>query len=959
MLKFGNKEFRNLQEQVEKNMKDILFILQEEGVLNEFGIKVVGQEESAANMPTVEDYKENNPDWAYGDAYAIGTEDPYELYILTRANGTHASDYWFNIGEFPVPGPQGPQGEQGPQGPQGQTGPSGADGASAGFGTITATAVTLEPSEDATVSVVTSGTNVEKNFAFTFGIPKGETGETPTVEWGDIEGTLSDQSDLVSALQGKQNTLVSGTNIKTINNESILGSGNITIEAGGAVEDVEVNGVSVVDAQGVAEVTVPTKVSDLTNDSGFITSSALSGYATESYVQGYHDSTKQDTLVSGTNIKTINNESILGSGNIVIQSGGGDVTDVEVNGVSVVDQDGVAEVTVPTKVSDLTNDSGFITSSALSGYATESYVQGYHDSTKQDVISDLATIRSGAALGATAVQPSDLATVATTGDYDDLIDKPNIPTNTSDLTNDSGFITSSALSGYATETWVGQQGYLTGITSSDVTTALGYTPGTSNFSGDYDDLTDKPDLSIYAISADLATVADTGSYDDLTDKPDLSIYAESADLATVATSGSYNDLTNKPVIPDTSNLVTTNTTQTISGVKTFSSSIEAASATINDLLISNDYGALTLSNSTTQYQFDIVGTPTNDRTIIIPDKAGTIALTSDIPSIANLVTTNTVQTITGAKTFDAGNDRAEILIDGSQIDLSWANGHTNDLLLKPEKLEFTNDDDDKIGIGGDSLLLYKTINNSTYSYTLPNTSGTLALTSDIPSASSFVTVDTTQTITGAKSFTNVNGISAEKITVSDLINTPTIETGEIVPVNTQYSIALPQKSGTIALTNDIPSTSNLVTTNTTQTITSAKTFEVNANNAIILKRPSAATRVGISLQNTNGNEYGFFQHNTTTGYTVFGASTAGDANNKLAFRYFGSDNDNKYNVIMPGSEKYTAIGAGDVNLPLAAKIGSSGTPITASAGGLITLPSETWTFTLSDNTTVTKKILVG
>lgn len=34
---------------------------------------------------------------------------------------------------------------------------------------------------------------------------------------------------------------------------------------------------------------------------------------------------KQDTLVSGTNIKTINNTSILGSGNIDIQGGGADV----------------------------------------------------------------------------------------------------------------------------------------------------------------------------------------------------------------------------------------------------------------------------------------------------------------------------------------------------------------------------------------------------------------------------------------------------------------------------------------------------------------------------------------------------------------------------------------------------------------------------------------------------------
>lgn len=53
---------------------------------------------------------------------------------------------------------------------------------------------------------------------------------------------------------------------------------------------------------------IPTKTSDLTNDSGFIDSS-------------YHDNTKQDTLVSGTNIKTINNESILGEGNISISGG--------------------------------------------------------------------------------------------------------------------------------------------------------------------------------------------------------------------------------------------------------------------------------------------------------------------------------------------------------------------------------------------------------------------------------------------------------------------------------------------------------------------------------------------------------------------------------------------------------------------------------------------------------------
>ena len=56
----------------------------------------------------------------------------------------------------------------------------------------------------------------------------------------------------------------------------------------------------------------------------------------------------------------------------------------------------------------------------------------------------------------------------------------SVPTDTNDLTNGAGFITSSALSGYATENWVANQGYITGINSSDVKNALGYTPADEN-----------------------------------------------------------------------------------------------------------------------------------------------------------------------------------------------------------------------------------------------------------------------------------------------------------------------------------------------------------------------------------------------------------------------------------------------------------------------------------------------
>lgn len=43
----------------------------------------------------------------------------------------------------------------------------------------------------------------------------------------------------IDGLNNKQDKLVSGTNIKTINNTSILGSGNITIESGNSDANVQ------------------------------------------------------------------------------------------------------------------------------------------------------------------------------------------------------------------------------------------------------------------------------------------------------------------------------------------------------------------------------------------------------------------------------------------------------------------------------------------------------------------------------------------------------------------------------------------------------------------------------------------------------------------------------------------------------------------------------------------------
>lgn len=137
---------------------------------------------------------------------------------------------------------------------------------------------------------------------------------------------------LAIELANKQDTLVSGTNIKTVNGESILGSGNIVISTGvtslGGLSDVTLsstaNGQSIV-FNGTNFVNSFINYNTLTNrPSTFPPSAHVHIIANITGLQTALDS-KQEVLVSGTNIKTINGESILGSGNIAIAGGGGSI----------------------------------------------------------------------------------------------------------------------------------------------------------------------------------------------------------------------------------------------------------------------------------------------------------------------------------------------------------------------------------------------------------------------------------------------------------------------------------------------------------------------------------------------------------------------------------------------------------------------------------------------------------
>lgn len=85
-------------------------------------------------------------------------------------------------------------------------------------------------------------------------------------------------------------------------------------------------------------ISIPTKTSDLTNDAGYLTSytetdPTVPSWAKASTKPAYTASEvgAQATLVSGTNIKTVNGESLLGSGDLTVGGGGGTaMTDAEI-----------------------------------------------------------------------------------------------------------------------------------------------------------------------------------------------------------------------------------------------------------------------------------------------------------------------------------------------------------------------------------------------------------------------------------------------------------------------------------------------------------------------------------------------------------------------------------------------------------------------------------------------------
>ena len=174
------------------------------------------------------------------------------------------------------------------------------------------------------VEVVPSGGTSCLKIVWNLDGSSGSTKNTIYLNIGDLfeadnyytTGQTSGATQIANALAAKQNSLVSGVNIKTINNKSILGEGNITIEGGGS---------SYTAGDGI----------DITNDvisvTGKVDTSSFTAHTADTVIHVTSDEKaawngKQDQLISGVNIKTINNKSILGEGNITIEGGGSSYT---------------------------------------------------------------------------------------------------------------------------------------------------------------------------------------------------------------------------------------------------------------------------------------------------------------------------------------------------------------------------------------------------------------------------------------------------------------------------------------------------------------------------------------------------------------------------------------------------------------------------------------------------------
>ena len=119
------------------------------------------------------------------------------------------------------------------------------------------------------------------------GIPKSDLASAVQTSLGKADTALQSHQDI----SGKQDKLVSGTNIKTINGQSVLGNGDIVISGGGSgtITEVKANGTSIA-TSGTANIpAASTSVYGVTKLTSSTSSTSTTLAATASAVKTAYD----------------------------------------------------------------------------------------------------------------------------------------------------------------------------------------------------------------------------------------------------------------------------------------------------------------------------------------------------------------------------------------------------------------------------------------------------------------------------------------------------------------------------------------------------------------------------------------------------------------------------------------------------------------------------------------------
>ncbi|RED97027.1 tail fiber domain-containing protein [Marinoscillum furvescens] len=422
--------------------------------------------------------------------------------------------------------------------------------------------------------------------------------------------------------------------------------------------------------------TIPTKTSDLTNDAGFITSANDADASTTNEIQDLQYSASQLSLTNDPDNTIVDfsswdqNASDDFDGNYGSLLGAPDFTGWDTNAAD--DFDGAyssltGAPTIPTKTSDLTNDAGFITSANDADASATNEIQDLQYSANQLSLTNDPdnTIVDFSAWDQNASDDFD-------GNYSSLVGTPSIPTKTSDLTNDAGFITS----------------------ANDADASATNEIQDLQYSASQLSLTNDPDNTIVDFSSWDQNASDDfdGNYGSLVGAPDFTGWDTNAadDF-----DGAYSSLTGAPTIPTKTSDLTND-----AGFITSANDADASATNeIQDLQYSASQLSLTNDPDNTIVDFSAWDQNASDdfdgnysSLVGAPDFTGwdTNAADDFDGAYSSLTGAPTIPTKTSDLTNDAG-----FITSANDADASTTN-EIQDLQYSASQLSLTNDPDNTI-----------------------------------------------------------------------------------------------------------------------------------------------------------------------------------------------------------------------------------------------------------------------